>query len=203
MWGGWTAAVAVAAMLGTASLGVEALQWMPRPVLRQEGQGAAGPLGRTGHHYANPFGGSCYMGDLNVTIQQLNGAFCSPPCVNPTSSKPSCPELPGAKEHNAEVSCVLSQSGNPRPTLCAILCLIQGEDGAEETGSEGGLGIGGNCPGSSVCERVQDNVGICLYHGAAEWADAPEEERLEAARATYDSLPTAFVRGRGGGPPME
>jgi len=181
-------AVAKAGAVGCAGV-VEAVRWVPPP------------LGRTGHHYAHPFDGACYMGDWNVTIQQLSGAFCSPPCGDPNSASPSCPELPGAKEHRAQVQCVLTQANQPRPTLCAILCLMDQEEGGEvemememeEEAAGGGLGIGGNCPGASVCTRVQDDVGICLYHGAKEWEDAPEEEKVEAARTVYDTVPAFTI----------
>ena len=90
--------------------------------------------------YEDPYTTSCAANELNVTLDGVPGAFCSPPCT----SSGGCPAAP--KGTTAAPQCVLEVNGASTPTYCALIC-TPGQAG---------------CPTGATCQAIQ-GVGVCTY----------------------------------------
>ena len=92
--------------------------------------------------YTDPHTGPCGPGALNVTLPDVAGAFCAPPCA----PGGHC-EVPAGARAPVQAECALEVNGAPVATYCALVC-------------SPGRG-GGGCPVGSVCSGV--SVGVCTY----------------------------------------
>jgi len=93
-------------------------------------------------HYEDPaIKGSCHSSEQSVTIQGIDGDFCSPSC----SASKSCPD---AGKIAGEGQCILETSGSSTPTNCAIVCSPSSNQR--------------QCPKGATCQPIQ-GTGLCTY----------------------------------------
>lgn len=90
--------------------------------------------------YEDPYTQKCGAKEMNVTIEGVPGAFCSPPCEGAAKT---CPNAPGG---DSTPQCALEVNGQTTPTYCALICI---------PGSS-------TCPGTAQCQPIQ-GVGVCTY----------------------------------------
>ena len=99
-------------------------------------------------HYGDPYIEKCLSDEVNITIQDIPGAFCTPSC----STMKKCPtDMPAG--FTAEPQCALQSSAGKK--YCALMCSpslpIKDQLAADES-----------CGPNSVCQPIQ-SLGLCTY----------------------------------------
>jgi len=89
--------------------------------------------------YEDPYTTKCAANELNVTLEGVPGAFCSPPCT----ASGTCP---AGGSGSVQAECALEVNGASTPTYCALIC-TPGQAG---------------CPKGATCQAIQ-GVGVCTY----------------------------------------
>ncbi len=97
------------------------------------------PLPVPAGDYEDPYTTTCAANELNVTLEGVPGAFCSPPCT----ASGTCP---AGGSGSVQAECALEVNGASTPTYCALIC-TPGQAG---------------CPKGATCQAIQ-GVGICTY----------------------------------------
>eukprot|EP00946_MAST-07B_sp_MAST-7B-sp1_P001525 g1525.t1 len=118
------------------------------------------PLGSAPTHYGDPYRSPCegavpgWGAERNLTVENVPGALCSPPCENKTTEAEApqaltCPTDVPARV-TAEPRCALQQksSGGQLVDYCVLMC----SPGAPED----------QCGAHASCKSIQ-NLGICTY----------------------------------------
>ena len=100
-------------------------------------------------HYGNPYDGPCLSDEVNVTVEGMTGAFCTPGC----STFKACPtDVPSTC--TAQPQCALQDSGSGKK-YCALMCTPGAS--AKVTNDE--------CGDNASCKPIQ-GLGICTYDQA-------------------------------------
>ena len=92
-------------------------------------------------HYEDPYTGPCGSDEVNITIQDVPGAFCTTKC----SAFKKCPtDVPQGM--TAQPQCCLQSSDNKK--FCGVICDPNGDDD--------------QCGDHASCKPIS-GVGICTY----------------------------------------
>ena len=104
----------------------------------------------TGGHYEDPKGG-CRSDELEVTIQGVQGDFCTPKCG---LFKPCPTDIPAGV--TAKPQCALQDASQPNNKYCALICSpslpIWDQKAADD-----------QCGTNASCKPLQLGIGICTY----------------------------------------
>jgi len=110
----------------------------------------------SGNHYNDPYVTSCTGGDVNMTIQGVAGAMCSPECTS------SCPSAPSG--FTADPECALQSTSGEK--YCALIC---------EPGSSSAC----DPSAKATCKSIQ-GTGICTYdEGSGPTPPGPSDDDYE------------------------
>ena len=100
-------------------------------------------------HYADPYQTACASDEVNITVEGVEGAFCSPEC----GLLKKCPgDLPPG--NSATPECALQDSGTGQK-YCVLICApslpIMDQKAANDV-----------CGDNASCKPIQ-TTGVCTY----------------------------------------
>jgi hypothetical protein len=121
--------------------------------------------------YSNPYAGPCFKRELNLSVTDVPGLFCSPHCepIYPNSCPPTKPAAVTAMPE-----CIIGVNSTVE-NYCALICNTDAPNQCDKAGG-------------AICHPVQGNQGVCTYPAPAGTAVAAEATGVVVAANT--TVPT-------------